>query len=69
MKPSKFNKDLAQEIITKLKEASELVENVSLDADSYSQIELSIDELEALVAIQCTYMNCKANIEMLQQVF
>lgn len=38
MELSKFNKDLAQEIITKLKEASELIENVDLTADSSSQI-------------------------------
>ena len=69
MELSKFNKDLAQEIITKLEEISELVENVSLAADSSSQITLSLDELEALVAIECAYMNCEATIEMLQEIF
>ena len=69
MELSKFNKDLAQEIITKLKEASELVENVSLAADSSSQITLSLDELEALVVIQCAYMNCNITIKMLQEIF
>lgn len=69
MESSKFNKDLAQEIITKLEEASELIEKASQDTDWSDVITLSLDEFEDLVAIQCVYMNCKANIEVLRDAF
>lgn len=69
MESSKFNKDLAQEIITKLEETIELIEKASSDANFPDPITLSLDELEDLVAIQCAYMNCEATIEMLQQTF
>ena len=69
MESSKFNKDLAQEIITKLKETSELIEKASRDADLPDPITLSLDEFAAIVAFQCVYMNCKANIEVLREAF
>ena len=66
---SKFNKDLAQEIITKLQEISELIEKASQDTDWSDVITLRLEELEDLVTIQCVYMNCKTNIEVLRETF
>lgn len=69
MESSKFNKDLAQEIINKLKEVNELIEKASSDANFPDPITLSLDEFAYLVAFQCVYMNCKANIEVLREAF
>ena len=69
MESSKFNKDLAQEIINKLEETIELIEKASSDANFPDPITLSLNELGALVSFQCVYMNCKANIKVLRETF